>query len=99
MERIFGALKRKFVRITQAPEYQLITQAKLVSAACSLWNFVKVHDPADVEACLARSDDQLIHPITIPLVQEYLGHNGSAQEKQRADLRRDRISERMWQDY
>lgn len=49
IERIFGVVKQKFRIMIAAPEYSLEKQAKIILAICVLHNFIRVHDPEDID--------------------------------------------------
>lgn len=104
VERIFGIFKRRFFLLIHTPEFDLRTQAKIVAALAVLFNFIRIHDPDDIntEQFRARADRAHRTPrddvYEVP-AREELGGYISAVEKDEADKRRDDIAERMWVDY
>src|ERR1700731_2614135 len=48
IERIFGVFKKRFKVLVIPQEYNIKTQAKLVSALAVLHNFIRIHDPEDL---------------------------------------------------
>jgi len=77
-----------------APEYSLETETKIVPALCALHNFIQVYNPDEdmgVEELSAHTPRRS---------QEDLSHQGvSAQEKARANTKRDVIAKEMWARY
>ena len=55
IERIFGILKRRFPIFKTAPEYSIITQAKLVLAVTALHNFISNHTGDATENAIEAS--------------------------------------------
>ena len=49
VERIFGVTKRRFRLMVATPEYTPEIQARVILALCALHNFVRVHDPDDLD--------------------------------------------------
>ncbi|EIM84146.1 uncharacterized protein STEHIDRAFT_159740 [Stereum hirsutum FP-91666 SS1] len=100
----FGIFKRKFYLLIHTPEFDLKTQAKIVAALAVIFNFIRIHDPEDinVEQFDARAERAHRAPrddvYEVPVVEE-LGGFVSTVEKDEADSRRDGIAERMWADY
>jgi len=94
VERIFGVVKRRFRLMVAAPEYSLETQTKIIPALCALHNFIRVYNPDEdmgVEEHSARAPRRS---------QEDFSHQGvSAQEKARANTKRDVIAKEMWAQY
>jgi hypothetical protein len=94
VERIFGVVKRRFRLMVAAPEYSLETQTKIIPALCALHNFIRVYNPDEdmgVEELSARAPRRS---------QEDFSHQGvSAQEKARANTKRDVIAKEMWAQY
>ena len=100
IERIFGVFKRKFRILRSAPEYSSETQAKLVTALGAIFNFIRVHDPGDINN---YDDIQSVQAsASTPGSQVACGSLStyvSSAEKQRADSRRERIAQAMWEQY
>ncbi|KAI0082944.1 hypothetical protein BDY19DRAFT_866127, partial [Irpex rosettiformis] len=69
--------------------------AKLVTALGAVFNFIRVHDPSDIdhyENITQRSTS------SDPGYGDLSTHVSSA-EKQRADIRREQIAQAMWTQY
>lgn len=77
-----------------APEYDLATQTKIVTALCVLHNFIRVHNP---DEDLGQLDE--VERRSPSRVASDFGGTVSPQEKARAKDKRDRIANAMWQDY
>jgi hypothetical protein len=98
IERIFGVMKRQWRILQLPPEYHMDVQARIPDALCALHNFIRKFDPDIFDE---EADDLL----------EYEGEEGGgelnelgdgpadAQERRRADNRRDEIARQMWEDY
>jgi hypothetical protein len=94
VERIFGVVKRRFRLMVAAPEYSLETQTKIVPALCVLHNFIRVHDSEEnvvLEELSTRA------PRRNP--EDFSRQGVSAQEKARANTKRDDIAKEMWREY
>ena len=108
VERIFGVFKCQFSVFKTAPEYPIDMQAMLVPALAAVHNFVGIHDrdqdnftdqtnsTAPMRAGSAGTETQR-EPRVISEAE--LGFNVTAEEKQRANERRDRIARQMWVGY
>jgi hypothetical protein len=94
VEQIFGVLKRRFHILIHPPEYDLDIQARIPPALAAVHNFIRRHDPDEIEE-FADSED--LEP------GEYLGELAlgppRAAERERANTRRDRIAQDMWVQY
>ncbi|CAK5266818.1 unnamed protein product [Mycena citricolor] len=112
VERIFGILKRRWMVFQRAPEYPIEMQAKLVPAIAALHNFIRIHEPLDDFSApqqpaassvpLSRSTssiDSFMQDEPRDILPEELGMEISAAECRRAELRRDTIAQKMWEDY
>jgi hypothetical protein len=102
IERIFGVLKKRFPILKKQCEYKLGTQVKLVKALCCLHNFIRINGGLDEYYNQATDSEpnsidddgnlnlgrhlQLVEPVTRI-------DRGIAKEK------RDKIAEKIWQDY
>ena len=98
VERIFGAVKRRFCLMVASPEYSEEKQAKFVPALCVLHNFISVYDSD------APDTEQHNPPRTGAASQSaHLGRPRPAwiseEEEVLASVRRDRIADAMWADY
>ena len=94
VERIFGVVKRRFRLMVAAPEYSLKTQTKIVPALCVLHNFIRVYDSEEnvvLEELSTRA------PRRNP--EDFSRQGVSAQEKARANTKRDDIAKEMWREY
>ena len=94
IERIFGVCKKWFKVLVIAQEYNVETQAQLVSALSVVHNFIRIHDPDD----LPENDEEEDHSqlnVDIGRLQHTIG----ADERGRAAERRDTIAKAMWADY
>jgi hypothetical protein len=94
VERIFGVVKRRFRLMVAAPEYSLETQTKIVPALCMLHNFIWVYDSEEnvvLEELSTRA------PRRNP--EDFSRQGVSAQEKARANTKRDDIAKEMWREY
>jgi uncharacterized protein YoaH (UPF0181 family) len=107
VERIFGVFKRQFGIFKTAPEYPINMQAMFVPALAAVHNFTGVHDqdrlmdqtnsPSGFQQARSLTAGTEMEPRVI--TEEELGFNITAEEKQRANERRDRIARQMWVDY
>ncbi|KAF7337368.1 putative nuclease HARBI1 [Mycena sanguinolenta] len=101
IERCFGVNKRRFNILLSRPEIGYEQQALMMGAAAALHNFLRIHEPIN-----DLDDDEEYdidgHPF---LAEREEGEvvDGSpvvnAAEKTRADARRDRIAQAMWNKY
>src|SRR5206468_924992 len=48
IERSIGVLKKRFAYLRNAPFHDIRTQAKIVIACCTLYNFLRDGDPSDL---------------------------------------------------
>ena len=94
IERIFGVLKKRFKVLVIAQEYDLQTQAQIVSALTVVHNFIRIYDPEDLPEDLETADeDQDAEPCG------RLQNHITVEERGRAAARRDAIAKDMWTDY
>lgn len=77
-----------------APEYSLETQTKIIPALCALHNFICVYNPEKIENLDGLS-------IRAPRrnAEDFNYQGISAQEKERANTKRDVIAKEMWRQY
>jgi hypothetical protein len=94
VERIFGVVKRRFRLMVAAPEYSLETQTKIVPALCVLHNFIRVYDS---EENVVLEELSTWAPRRNP--EDFSRQGVSAQEKARANTKRDDIAKEMWREY
>jgi len=112
VERIFGIFKRQFSIFKTAPEYPIDMQAMFIPALAAIHNFVGIHDQDQMNSLSgnqmpnsrsrsSQAESSVAGAGTEPriITEEELGFNITAEEKQRANDRRDRIAEEMWVDY
>ena len=78
-----------------APEYSVKTQAKLVHALCVLHNFIRIHDPDDLDQA---TEEVLTRPAPTPIPADFT-QAISNEERTTAMDRRDRIAAEMWESY
>jgi len=78
-----------------APEYKVQTQAKLVPALCVLYNFIRTHDPEDLDL-VDLAEVECRSPQRRP---ENFGGAVGAAERQDANDRWDRIAQVIWAQY
>ena len=94
IEHIFGVVKQQFRLMVAAPEYSLETQTKIVPALCALHNFICVYNPEE------KMGLEELSAWTLRRSSEDFCHQGvSAQEKARANTKRDDIAKEMWRQY
>src|ERR1700761_6621819 len=102
IERIFGVLKRRFAVLVSCPEMGYRQQALMVGAAAALHNFLRLHQPIN-----HLEDDEEYdiegHPFLAGDIrdsnEEGPVYAVNEAEKTRADARRDRIAQAMWNAY
>ncbi|EGN93553.1 hypothetical protein SERLA73DRAFT_63827 [Serpula lacrymans var. lacrymans S7.3] len=94
IEQIFGVFKRRFQILVCPPEFDMDIQARVPSALCMVHNYIRTHDPEDIDTFPEASTTSTLEstgsltegPTTEP---DRLGVNS----------RRDQIAERMWASY
>ena len=79
-----------------APEYSPEVQAKVVPALCALHNFIRVHDPDDLDDQDWQGEIEQQTPA--PSMAD-LGSRINRAEQDRAIARRNQIAHDMWDDY
>ena len=77
------------------PEYTPEIQARVVPALCALHNFIRVHDPDDLDD---RDTQEIEQRPLVPSAAE-LRNRVSQAEKNRAIARQEQIVSDMWADY
>jgi hypothetical protein len=97
IEHIFGVLKRRFRILLLAPEYSLEVQARIPAALASLHNFISIHDPHDQPISSTTVNTGTNNVQMYDDVDEDFTSLGA--EHHDTDLRRDRIAQKMWDDY
>ncbi|KAH9910650.1 uncharacterized protein BXZ73DRAFT_57946 [Epithele typhae] len=70
-------------------------QAKLIHALCVLHNFIRIHDPEDLDDMVHAELDRVPNP---PELSD-LGTRLARAEQKRASDRRERIAQAMWDSY
>ena len=94
VERIFGILKARFTILTSRPRYNLDIVARLPPALAALHNFIRIHDPNEINDFL-QEDPDLGPGFAGGLADGF----PNAAERQVANERRDEISQAMWIQY
>jgi hypothetical protein len=97
VERIFGILKRRFRILIIPPEYDMGIQARIPAALCALHNFIRHHDPSDIEDYSETDNIPGSHANTAIGDLATRAINGA--ERDRAHLKRDQIAKEMWDSY
>lgn len=97
VERIFGILKRRFRILILPPEYDMGIQVRVPAALCALHNFIRRHDPSDVEDFSDADVMPGSHAATRIGDLATRAINGA--ERERAHLKRDQIAKEMWDSY
>jgi hypothetical protein len=77
-----------------APEYNLETQTKIIPALCALHNFIRVYNPEEI-----GNLDGLSSRTPRRNAEDFSYQGISAQEKRRANTKRDVIAKEMWRQY
>ena len=70
-------------------------QVRIPPALCSIHNFIRLHDPTEFEDFHNIQED----PDPVHLTGDLAETIPNAQERARANQRRDYIAEQMWNDY
>lgn len=96
IERVFGVVKRRFRIMGIGPEYNLDTQTLLISAVCVLHNFIRIHDPGDLDGADINAELERRAPRRSP---EDFGRSIIVAERTRASQKRDEIAKAMWAQY
>jgi hypothetical protein len=96
IERIFGVLKRRFVILVHPPEYSMSTQARIPPALCAVHNFIRVHDPTEIEEFV---DEDVIDLDPGEARGDLAEGPADRAERQQATEDRDKIAAAMWGDY
>ena len=79
-----------------APEYSPEVQAKVVLALCALHNFIRVHDPDDLDD--QDREEEIERRPPMPTTADLRNRVNQA-ERDRATARRDKIARDMWEEY
>jgi hypothetical protein len=96
IERIFGVLKRQWGILRHVPEYNMDIQARVPVVLCALHNFIQKYHP---DAFDLESDENLLELNQDVALGELGGGPADAAEPRKADERRERIANAMWDDY
>jgi len=99
IERIFGVLKRRFRILQLAPEYSLDIQARIPTALCAIHNFICVHDAKESEELVTHAHDGPGHGGNYYREDDDSFGPGLVDPEVDADVRRDEIAQKMWDDY
>ena len=78
------------------PEYTPEIQARVILALCALHNFVRVHDPDDLDD--EDTQEEIERQSPMPSAGE-LRNRVNRAEKKRAIMRQEEIASNMWADY
>jgi len=78
------------------PEYSPEVQAKVVLALCALHNFIRVHDPDDLDDRDWQEEIERRPPM--PSTADLRSRVNQA-ERDRAIAKREKIAHEMWNDY
>ena len=98
IERIFGILKRRFRILLLAPEYDMDVQARVPPALCALHNFIRQHDPSDINDFADLNNFPHIRVGDLG-VGELAVQAVTAADRERASTKRDQIAQAMWESY
>jgi hypothetical protein len=79
-----------------APEYSPEVQAKVIPALCALHNFIRVHDPDDLDDKDLQEEIERRPPV---LSAADLKNRVNQAERNRAIAKREKIANDMWNDY
>lgn len=79
-----------------APEYSPEVQAKMVPALCTLHNFIRIHDPDDLDG--QDWQEEVERQPLVPSAAD-LRSRVSQAEQDRAAAKREKIACNMWNDY
>jgi len=79
-----------------APEYSPEVQSKVVLALCALHNFIRVHDPDDLDDQDWQEEIERRPPV--PTAAD-LGRRVNQAERDRAIAKQKQIADDMWVDY
>ena len=79
-----------------APEYSPEVQAKVIPALCALHNFIRVHDPGDLDDQDWQEEIERQGPV---LSAADLKNKVNQAERDRAAARREKMANKMWNDY
>lgn len=96
VERIFGVIKKRWAILTNPPQLDIELQARILPGLAAIHNLIMKHDPTDLQ------DFGEVHDPEPGYVQDFgsLAEGPTSRaEKARADARRDRIAENMWESY
>jgi hypothetical protein len=102
VERIFGIVKRRFRILLLAPEYAMDIQARIPAALCALHNFIRFHDPGEIDEFSDGSDMATVidHPrVDVGYTGDLARGPPGRPALNRATKRRDEIAQKMWDSY
>lgn len=89
-------VKRRFRLMVAAPEYSPDIQAKVVLALCALHNFIRVHNPDDLDDRDWQEEIERQPPM--PTADDLRNRVNQA-ERDRAIAKREQVAHDMWSDY
>jgi hypothetical protein len=93
IEQIFGVSKKRFKVLTAPQEYDLKTQAQIMCVLAVLHNFIRTHNPEDIEpdeADIVFDPDEECNNTR---------HSSPREERSRAVECRETITRSMWAAY
>jgi hypothetical protein len=95
VEQLFGVFKKKFTILKSPPEIDLSKQIRLVYSLCVLWSFIQKNKSISslMEELKETSEESSGTPISTNTVYS------PAVEDARMKIRRDRIANKMWDQY
>jgi hypothetical protein len=98
IERIFGVLKKRFTILLLPAEYNMDIQAQIPPALCAIHNFIRRHDPDEIQDILDNTFDEDDGGGDM-----FVGHLAAGppddEARNRANDKWDKIAEAMWNDY
>lgn len=103
VKRVFGILKKKWEILIRPPQFALKIQAQIPPALAAVHNFLRKHDPEDIQLYLTNTKTDLDPN---PGVMHDLNDFGvlstqavTAAEKRHATAYRDTVAQNMWDQY
>ncbi|HEV7737059.1 MAG TPA: transposase family protein [Chlamydiales bacterium] len=99
IEQIFGVVKSRFKMFREPNDFPIHTQGQIASAICILHNFIRIHDPNDMdedEESTQQENGGREHGISRDTSQI---RGISRRELQEAEKHRDNMANAMWQQY
>jgi hypothetical protein len=97
VERIFGVNKMRFKILKDPIGFGMKTQIEIIYALAALHNFIRLHDPEEIEHLL--KDPRLQDEIAASSLGDLSDQVPTRADRQEAMQRRDEIAQQMWDDY